>query len=194
MLAAVSLTTAGIAGAQAQGERGKVHTSISRAGATRVLESAKAAFAHRARSGKRDLTPLILRLVQAIPSMSQEQRREANRLLARPTDNPDPQQSSYKVPEHQPPYCTPHFCVHWVDSTADAPAPADVDPADGVPDFVNEVATVAEHSYSVENGQLGWQPPLPDGSRGGDSRPTSTSRTSASRGCSATRRPTPGRD
>jgi Family of unknown function (DUF6055) len=170
LLAAVSLTTAGVAAAQAQGERGEIQTSISSARATRVLQTAKATFADPARSGKRELTPLILRLVQAIPSMSPEQRHQANKLLARPTDNPDPQQSAYKVPEHQPPFCTPHFCLHWVDTTADAPPPVDVDPANGVPDFVDEVAAVAEHSYSVENDQLGWQPPLSDGSRGGDSR------------------------
>src|SRR4051794_20356873 len=93
LLAAASLTTAGLAGAQAQGGRGDVRASISAARAARVLQTAKSTFAKPARSGKRELTPLVLRLVQAIPSMSREQRREANRLLARPTDNPDPQQT-----------------------------------------------------------------------------------------------------
>lgn len=75
----------------------------------------------------------------------------------------------YSVPEHSPPHCTAHFCVHWVDSTADAPKPVDSD-GDGIPDHVERVATAAERSHQVENVELGWVDPRRDGNRGGDGR------------------------
>jgi hypothetical protein len=52
----------------------------------------------------------------------------------------------------------------------DAPSDADlngVTDGDGVPDFVEQVAEVAEHVYSVENGKLGWRDPRSDGTEGG---------------------------
>ena len=36
-----------------------------------------------------------------------------------------------------------------------------------MPDFVEQVAEVAEHVYEVENGRLGWRPPRSDGHEGG---------------------------
>src|SRR3954467_3429819 len=170
LLACLSLATAGITGAFAEDRGGDVRTAISETHASRALEQAKAVFAHPAHHGKRELTPTILRLVHAIPNLDRSQRAEANRLLARPTEHNDPAQNPYKVPEHAPADCTAHFCVHWVDSTGDAPPPTDLDPVNGIPDMVDQVASVAETSYAVENTQLGWQAPKSDGTAGGDGR------------------------
>src|SRR5215203_2710098 len=74
---------------------------------------------------------------------------------ARPTDRPDPNRHAYTVPQApQSPACTPHFCVHWVAESRDAPKLIDlnaVKDGDGVPDFVAQVLEVAEHTYEIEN-------------------------------------------
>ena len=54
--------------------------------------------------------------------------------------------------------CSEHFCVHWVDSTEDAPPLTDANSCRH-PDYVDAVRTAIEQSYAVENGALGWQVP-----------------------------------
>lgn len=67
------------------------------------------------------------------------------------------------------PGCSAHFCVHWVPRTRDAPHLGDRDD-DGVPNYVELVLSVSEHSYDVMVGDLGWRPPLADEGKGGDDR------------------------
>ncbi len=133
--------------------------------ATTVLRSP---HHRRAKPRPRELTTTLLALSRSLSSLGPGQRRRAEGLLARPTDSPDPDGSAYTTSE-QPPFCSAHFCVHWVDSTPDAPNLTDAN-ANGVPDYVEQVASVAEASYAIENGSLGWKLPVPDGNRGGDSR------------------------
>jgi hypothetical protein len=85
----------------------------------------------------------------------------------RPTDRPDPNRSTYAVPQAPgSPACTANFCVHWVAVGVDAPDLSDTD-GDGVPDYVEKVEAVAEHVHSVENERLGWREPKSDGTEGG---------------------------
>lgn len=85
----------------------------------------------------------------------------------RPTDDPDPNRNAYTVPEApNSPACSAHFCVHWVAEGLDAPELDDGD-ADGRPDYVERVLTIAEEVHEVENGKLGWREPKSDGARGG---------------------------
>ena len=116
----------------------------------------------------KEVTTALLALSRSLPSLDPAQRARAEALLARPTDSPDPDGSAYTVPERTP-FCVPHFCVHYVGSTADAPNPADAN-GNGIPDYVEQVALVAEASYAIENSNLGWKAPVPDGTRGGDPR------------------------
>src|SRR4051812_34351726 len=95
--------------------------------------------------------------------------RDADIVLARPTDGaPDAFGGDYTVREAAP-FCTHAFCVHWVSSTADAPNLADAN-HNGTPDYVDSVAAELEHVHAVEVHQLGWRDPVPDGTLGGDSR------------------------
>ena len=66
---------------------------------------------------------------------------------------------------------TPHFCFNWVETTGDAPSPADADDS-GFPDYIEQLADVFERSYDVEHGAtseggLWWREPISDGTRGG---------------------------
>jgi len=116
----------------------------------------------------RELTLVLRELAAHLKTMSGADRREAVRLLERPTDgNADPQQNGYTTRESPgSPFCSPHYCIHWVASGADAPDLTDSN-ANGIPDYVETVDSVAEHVYAVENGQLGWRQPKGDGTAGG---------------------------
>ena len=117
----------------------------------------------------RELTPALARLSARYAALDPGERREADRLLARPDDGPgDPQGDGYTVPEHAP-FCTANFCMHWVTTTVDAPDLTDGD-GDGAPDYVEAMAAEFEFVRARENGDLGWRAPVSDGARGGDGR------------------------
>jgi hypothetical protein len=145
------------------------------AGADDALQQARAAFdadpGADPEAAGRDVTLALRDLALAMPRLEGGERQQAKAILARPTDPNDQFQDSYTVAEAAP-LCSVHFCVHYVTSTADAPNLADVNPVNGVPDYVEAIAAAAEFSYGVENGALGWPPPKPDGSIGGDSNKT----------------------
>jgi hypothetical protein len=124
-------------------------------------------MAKQLRSGKgvetgRELTPVLKVLAEKLPQLKGAERRNAERMLARPTQGQgNPGEATYSVPE-APPVCSAHYCVHYVTSTADAPP--------GGLSYVNTMLGEFENVYNVENGQLGWAPPVPDGTAGGDGR------------------------
>lgn len=128
-----------------------------------MLEEAKAAL--EAPAG--EPTPALAALAVLEHRLKGADRRAARTLLARPTDGAsDPQNDGYTVGEaEESPACSPDFCVHWVETTPDAPSPVDNPPnaGDGVPDVVEEALASAEASLSVLNGSLGWTEPLSDG-------------------------------
>jgi hypothetical protein len=183
-LAALSLGAASaVTEASAQTSQPPVSpTKLSRQAGARLIHRAKVLLGPATRAGARasaavegpsgDLTPVLLRLARALPSLPATQRRQVRRLLARPTDNPDPDGETYPQGAPIASDCSAHFCVHWVNDAGypDAPDLADVSPADGIPDYVGEVEGVAENVYSTENGALGWRAPKPDGTLGGDPR------------------------
>src|SRR4051794_4296789 len=122
-----------------------------------ALRKAAAAVSGQAGHG-RELTPLLKDLAVKLPALTGADRRLAQRLLARPTlGETASNEDGYSVGEHSPPLCTAHFCIHWVDTTADAP------PSFG---YVQTMSQVFEQVYDVENNQLGWRPPASDGARG----------------------------
>lgn len=130
-----------------------------------VLAQAKRAIA--GNSGD-DVSDALRRLAIALPRLSGAQAAQARALLARPTDSRNAGWQKYTVAEHKP-FCTIHFCIHWVDSTSDAPNLTDLN-VNGIPDFVDGTAIFAEIAYAVENGTLKWAHAKPDGKRGGSKK------------------------
>jgi hypothetical protein len=79
----------------------------------------------------------------------------------RPTDgNADPQGHGYTVPSQH--LCGPHLCVHWVNSTSDAPPSFDGN-GNGVPDQVEATLHAFETAWRVEVVRMGFRAPKPDG-------------------------------
>lgn len=83
-----------------------------------------------------------------------------------------PYGSAYTVPDHSPPHCTDHVCVHWVETTDDAPDLTDSD-GNGVPNYVEAAAGAFELSrfrqHAAAPDGLAWRLPKSDGTRGGGS-------------------------
>src|SRR6476660_7608840 len=100
----------------------------------------------------REMTPALLELERTRGDLTPSGRKEADSILARPTDGAsDPQGDGYTTAEETP-FCTVHFCIHYVTTTADAPPLADAD-ASGVPDYVEQMASVFENEvFPCENG------------------------------------------
>ena len=131
-----------------------------------ALGNARAAVTGHA---EHDTTLALTRLRLAYPSLSAGERAAADALLARPTDGAaDPEQFGYTTAEATP-LCGATFCVHYVTTTADAPAAVDVD-LDGVPDWVETTLAELEAVVAFETGTLGYRHPATDGVRGGNAQ------------------------
>ncbi len=109
-------------------------------------------------------------LAAAYSELGDRARRVARGLLARPTDgSADRFGDGYPTAAPIATAASPHFCFYWVSDRGypDAPDLADqngISDGDGIPDYVEALIGIAEHSYSVEvaPGPLGWAPPKPD--------------------------------
>jgi len=102
-------------------------------------------------------TPLVMEIRRNWSRLSPGTQQEIDRILERP-----PKPFTYR---------TTNFVIHY-DTEGDYPVYhplEDVDPADGVPDYVNRVAEYMERSWYVEIDSMGYYAPPFDGTEGGDS-------------------------
>ncbi len=161
---ALFATPAAASGLQQFGGTGPPAPSAS-ASPKAALHKARSALAGRG-SKDADVTPLLKQLALKLPLLKGSELRTARRLLARPTQGGGgSNEQEYTVKEHGAPFCSAHFCIHWVDSTSDAPPLADSN-GNGVPNYVELMSDTFEHVYAVENVELGWRAPTSDGSAG----------------------------
>ncbi len=164
---ALSFGVMSYAGA-APDDGGKAAATSSSAEARRALSDAKALF----RSDKgslegRDATLVLRDLMMVRADLTGADRRAADRILARPTDPDDGEDFTleYSVVE-APPVCGPDICVHYVTTTGDAPPLTDTNPANGVPDQVDQVLTTLELVHG-KYAAAGYRQPKGDGTTGG---------------------------
>jgi hypothetical protein len=175
LLVCLLVATLGSAAPAAVAASGKPGRPASRARAESALLRAEKLLAGQGVRSGREVTLALAGLARRLDALPTSDRKRARGLLARPTQgNADPEGHGYSVGEHAPYCATAHFCIHFVTTTADAPALTDSD-SDGFPNYVENMATEFEFVYSVENGSeaaggLGWTAPESDGSLGGNSK------------------------
>ncbi len=87
---------------------------------------------------------------------------------------PDQRAKLYDRPDKQASVVSPagHFRVHYDTTGAETvyQPTVDVDPADGVPDYVNRCAEICDFSWATEVDGMGYLAPPFDGATGGDDR------------------------
>jgi hypothetical protein len=152
-----------------QGRLTEAQYALERARSLFRLGAVRREFGDVERPGSRDATLILRDLALRLRELSGQERRKAERLLARPTDGDDPntgdpQGYGYAVPEETP-LCGTDMCFHWVASTTDAPPDDDADPST-TPAQVLTTQTIFEHVWAEIvapiPGGLGYKAPLDD--------------------------------
>ncbi|HSE71487.1 MAG TPA: MXAN_6640 family putative metalloprotease [Nocardioidaceae bacterium] len=107
-----------------------------------------------ARELGRDVTLVLRDLAVRVGDLEGDDRTAARRILARPTDGAaDPIQNGYEAGVPVQEACSTSFCLHWVESTADAADPQWVD---------TQVRPVMEQVWKGVTGDLGYRAPKRD--------------------------------
>ena len=150
----------GLTRALAAGELSEAQYALERARALFRLDGVRARYGTVRTPGPRDATLVLRDLVVRLQLLSPAERAAARRLLARPTDNPDPGGTTYAAAEAAP-YCTTNGCIHYVASTTDAPDPVDAN-VNGLPDYVEAVGAEFEVVWAKEVVAYGYRPPKSD--------------------------------
>ena len=182
-LSATALPTQAVAGTPEQtAGRSTAHATADARRADRALAHAREALAGHGP----DATIALAQLRASYPHLSASEKKQADTLLARPTDgkpgpgNPgDPNGNGYDYDGEfgdpavdATPLCGVHVCIHYVTGSDDAPDPADLD-FDGVPDWVEGTLTEMEAVWTYEVGTRGYRAPASDlaaTNNGGDAK------------------------
>jgi hypothetical protein len=108
--------------------------------------------------GAHDATLVLRDLAARLDQLSPAERAIAERLLARPTSAYDSIRHYRTRARH---VCGPRICVHWVETTSDAPSLRDTN-HNGIPDWVDRTRRVFGYVWTVEVSRLGYRPPRSD--------------------------------
>ena len=156
-------------GTNAAGARATHDRSGSAADAVALLRLAEARLAPTAQPlslgeqapATRDVTGILTQLSGVLGDLSGRDLAAAQAILARPTDSPDPQGHGWTTAESpNSPACTAMICVHWTDSSKDAPDLIDTD-GDDIPDWVETTqATLTSVWTRIE--AMGYRMPEAD--------------------------------
>jgi len=106
---------------------------------------------------------LVLRdLAARLSELTGDDRSTAAAILARPSENPDPNGFSWgSNPDESTCSVSVPVCVHWTTSGEHKPNLTDAD-ANSVPDWVDNTRTQMETVWESEIVDLGYRPPLSD--------------------------------
>ncbi len=147
--------------ALAEGELTEAEYALERARSLFRLGAVRREFGDVERLDGRDATLILRDLAVRLRELSGTERRQAERLLARPGDG-DVQVGNGWHPGAEPDVsCTDEMCFHWVTTTPDAPTD---------PSYPGRVQDTFEHVWDHEIEALGYREPLPDFAKGGNDR------------------------
>jgi len=159
-LTLVPLPHDGLTRALEEGDLTESQYSLERAASLFNLTNASARFGHVRRVDPRLATLVLRDLVARVHELSGESRKRALAILARPDDGTgDPNGDGYTAPSETA--CSTHVCLHWVESSIDAPPLTDAD-ASGFPDWVETNAGVLEEVWQTEVVDYGYRAPKSD--------------------------------
>ncbi len=114
-----------------------------------------------------ELTTTLLALFRARTALSGDERRQADAILARPTNGAGDDAVKYgNIPFRTLCFSGTLFCVHWVTSGRNAISTTDSD-RDGIPNYVEYVITTMKYVYAAEVTRMGYRKPLYDSATAG---------------------------
>lgn len=125
-----------------------------------------------AREGKDtglDVSLAMNELFLRYDSLSTSEKKQADALLARPTDGADDDLGDGYTVREATPICGPHVCIHYVKTTGDAPSAVDSD-GDGRYDWAERSLTEMESVWRKEIGQMNYRTPASDRGKGGSNK------------------------
>ncbi len=150
-----------LAGALRAGRVSHAQYALARAESLFRLDEVRRRFGDVAKPDTHDATFVLRDLALRAGELSGEERRRAQALLARPSDGAaDPLGQGYDAGAVERRLCT-SVCVHWVETTADAPPLADLD-ADRTPDWVETTLATLEKVRTTEVTRFRYRAPRSD--------------------------------
>ena len=145
------------------GELTEAEYALERAQSLFQLGKVRREFGDVERAGPRDATLILRDLAVRTRQLTGADRAAARRILARPDAGGVPlgTGNGWSPTAVTAVGCGAHLCVHWVETTSDAPDGADGNPAT-VPPWILLVGPAWEDAWNREIVDRGYRAPLPD--------------------------------
>ena len=155
----VPVAVDGLTRALEDGRVTEAQYSLQRGASLFALQDVRARFGRVLRSDPRLATLVLRDLAIRIHQLSGAERKSGLAILARPDAGVGADPDGYSVPSEVT--CSTNVCLHWVESSLDAPPQEDVD-LSGLPDWVETTAGVLEDVWQKEVVKYGYRPPKSD--------------------------------
>jgi hypothetical protein len=157
--------------ALARGQLTEAQYALQRARSLFGPAAVRREFGDVARPSPRDATPILRDLVVRFRFLSAADRAVARGILARPTDNSEPDEHHYPATAIVATACdsTLPLCFHWDENSADDDAPPGADGVGAtIPADVQATMDTFADVYALEVDTYGYLSPLPDGTSTND--------------------------
>jgi hypothetical protein len=151
-----------------QGRLTESQYALERARSLFTLGRVRAEFGHVAAANPHAATYILRDLLARTRFLSGSEHAEARAILSRPDGAPtfvgEPSWDFDAVPTS---FCEGGgrpLCFHWDDNPTnrDSPPPADTNPANGIPDQIDDTIAVLDNVWDTETAGLGYRDPLDD--------------------------------